>query len=371
MRILRVGQAAFAEEVLRGLEATGHTIAAVFCPPDAGPKPDPVKAAAIERGVPVHQFRTLKVPEARRAFEVADADLAALAYVTQIVPEPLLRIPGRTSICFHPSLLPRYRGGSAINWQLIRGETESGVTIFWPDAGIDTGPILLQRTAPIGPDDTAGTLYYRTLFPLGVRAVVDAVELIREDRAPRISQDESRASHDPLCRDEHAAIDWARPAAEVHDLIRGCDPQPGAHTAWRGERIRLYEPRRVEQALAHPPGTVVAVDGNGITIAAGDGAVRCARARNGGAKAAAVEFARALGIAPRARRGWAGLGPSRVPPSRAGPGCRAVPSAARGSRVRCRAPPRRAAGSSGSRRARGGCERARRRRTRPRRRDAG
>jgi methionyl-tRNA formyltransferase len=303
MRILLVGQAAFAEEVLRGLEAAGHTIAAVLCPPDAGSKPDPVKSAALERGVPLHQFRTLKIPEARRAFEEADADLGVLAYVTQIVPEPLLRIPRLTSICFHPSLLPRYRGGSAINWQLIRGETETGVTIFWPDAGVDTGPVLLQRKAPIGPDDTAGTLYYRTLFPLGVRAVLDAVELIREERAPRIAQDESRASHDPLCRDEHAAIDWARPAAEVHDLIRGCDPQPGAHTGWNGQRVRLYEPKRVGQVPAAPPGTVLAVDRDGLTIAAGEGAVRCARAREGGAKAAAGEVARVLGIACGTRLG--------------------------------------------------------------------
>src|SRR5215831_5397034 len=210
MRVLLVGQAAFAEEVLRGLEAAGDRIAAVVCPPDAGPKPDPVKAAALARELPVHQFRSLKVPEARRAFEDARADLAVLAYVTQIVPEPLLAIPRLTSICFHPSLLPRYRGGSAINWQLIRGETRTGVTVFWPDAGIDTGPILLQRDAAIGPDDTAGTLYYRTLFPLGVRTVLDAVELIREERAPRIPQDESQATYDPLCRDEHAPIDWRR-----------------------------------------------------------------------------------------------------------------------------------------------------------------
>src|SRR5882724_11972707 len=220
MRILLVGQAAFAEEVLRGLEAAGDTIAAVVCPPDAGPKPDPVKAAAHARGVPVHQFRSLKAPEARHAFAEARADLGVLAYVTQIVPEPLLAIPRLTSICFHPSLLPRYRGGSAINWQLIRGETETGVTVFWPDAGIDTGPILLQRRAPIAPDDTAGTLYYRTLFPLGVEVVLEAVTLIREGRAPRLPQDESQGTYDPLCRDEHAAIVWARPADEIYNLIR-------------------------------------------------------------------------------------------------------------------------------------------------------
>jgi len=301
VRILLVGQAAFAEEVLRGLIAAGDVVAAVVCPPDAGPKPDPLKAAALERGIPVHQFRSLKTPEARAAFESADADLGLLAYVTQIVPEPLLRIPRQTSLCFHPSLLPRYRGGSAIPWQLIRGETRTGVTVFWPDAGIDTGPILLQREEAVGPEDTAGTLYYKKLYPLGVRTCVDAVGLVREGRAPRVQQDEALATYDPLLTDAHAAIDWSRPVATVHDLIRGCDPQPGAHTSFGGTRLRLYDPHRVDGAGV--PGTVVAVDAAGITIAAQGGAVRCARARDGGAKAAAAEVARALGIAAGARLG--------------------------------------------------------------------
>ena len=296
MRILLIGQAAFAAEVLQGLEAAGDTIAAVVCPPDAGPKPDPVKAAALERSLPVHQFKSLKTAEARAAFEAARADLAVLAYVTQIVPEALLHVPSRTAICFHPSLLPRYRGGSAINWQLIRGETKTGVTVFWPDAGIDTGPILLQREAVIGPDDTAGSVYYQTLYPLGVRTVLDAVARIRDGSAPRVPQDEAHATHDPLCRDEHAQIDWSRPAGEVHDLIRGCDPQPGAYTEWHGTRLRLFESHRVSVAAGSAPGTVVALDDSGITIAASGGGVRCARARDGGKKDAAVAVARHLGI---------------------------------------------------------------------------
>src|SRR3989449_63880 len=304
MRILLVGQAAFAEEVLHGLEAAGDTIAAVVCPPGAGPKPDPLKAAALARGIPVHQFRSLKAPEARHTFAEARADLGVLAYVTQIVPEPLLHIPRLTSICFHPSLLPRYRGGSPIAWQLIRGETESGVTVFWPDAGTDTGPILLQRSAPVGPDDTAGSLYYKTLYPLGVRAVLDAVALVREGRAPRVPQDESRASYDPLCRDEHARIDWSRPAAEVHNLIRGCDPQPGAHTVWRGARLRLYEPRRVVGTAGAVPGTVLALGPEGLVVACGGGgAVRCTRARDGGTKAAAAEVAQTIGLPAGSRLG--------------------------------------------------------------------
>src|SRR5881398_657695 len=131
-------------------------MAGVVCPPDAPGKADPLKQAAEARGVPVHQFGSLKTPDARRAFEDARADLAALVYATQIVPEPLLRLPRLTSICFHPSLLPRYRGGSAIAWQLIRGETRTGVTVFWPDAGIDTGPEDVDAGPRLAPDQLPG-----------------------------------------------------------------------------------------------------------------------------------------------------------------------------------------------------------------------
>jgi len=302
VRILLVGQAAFAEQVLEGLLTAGDEIVGIVCPPDQGTKPDPVKAAGLAHGIPVHQFASLKTPDAARAFGDAKADLAILAYVTQIVPEPLLRLPRLTSICFHPSLLPRYRGGSAINWQLIRGETETGVTVFWPDAGVDTGPILLQRRASVGPDDTAGTLYYQTLFPLGVSTVLDAVRLIREGRAPRLTQDESVASHDGLCRDAQAAIDWTRPSAIVHDLVRGCDPQPGAHTGWRGGRLRCYDSHRVAGDAGTTPGTVLAVTADGMVVATGEGsAIRCARLRGGGAKAAAAQVAAAEGVGSGSR----------------------------------------------------------------------
>jgi len=304
VRILLFGQAAFAADVLQGLETAGDRIAAVVCPPDRGARPDPVKALALARGIPVHQLASLRTAEAREAAQAAAADLGVLAYVTQIVPETVLRIPRQTSICFHPSILPRYRGGSAINWQLINGEKTTGVTVFWPDAGIDTGPILLQREAVIGPDDTAGSLYFQTLFPLGIRAVLDAVALVRDGRAPRVPQDEARATYDPLCRDEHAAIDWSWPVGRVHDLIRGCDPQPGAHTTYRGTRVQLYDARRAPVADAtSAPGTVVALDGEGMTIAVTGGALRCGRARAGDGKDAAAGVAGALGLLVGARLG--------------------------------------------------------------------
>ena len=304
MRILLVGQAAFAEKVLEGLVGAGDDVVAVVCPPDKGDKPDPVKAAALARGITVHQFPSLKRPEARAAFEAADADLGLLAYVTQIVPEALIGIPRQGTLCFHPSLLPKYRGGSAIPWQLINGETRTGVTVFWTDPGIDTGPILLQREATAGPDDTAGSLYYQTLFPLGVQACLDAVALVRAGNPPRVAQDERLASYDPLLADAHAVIDWTRPARVVHDLVRGCDPNPGAHTTWQGRVLRFFEPRRTgDGAGGAPAGSVVAIDGDGIAVAAGDGLVRCKRLRADGAKAAATEVAAAVGLGPGAQLG--------------------------------------------------------------------
>ena len=123
------------------------------------------------------------------------------------------------------------------------GDRETGLSIFWTDAGIDTGPVLLQKRIPIGPEDTAGSLYFNRLFPLGVEAIAESVDLIKAGRAPRLVQDESLATYEPLCNDRVAGIDWGKPAAEVHNLIRGCDPQPGAYSFYRGKKVRLFEAR--------------------------------------------------------------------------------------------------------------------------------
>jgi methionyl-tRNA formyltransferase len=298
-----VGQAAFAEQVLEGLLVAGDEVPAVVCPPDKGSKPDPVKAAAVRHGIAVRQFANLKGPDARAAFEEAGADLALLAYVTQIVPEPLLGVPRLGTLCFHPSLLPKYRGGSAIPWQLIKGEARSGVTVFWTDAGIDTGPILLQREAPVAPNDTAGSLYYQTLFPLGVQACLDAVALVRAGSPPRLAQDDALATYDPLLTDAHALIAWDRPARAVHDLIRGCDPSPGAHTRCGEQVVRCFEPVQMTEPTTAAPGTVLRIDGDGLVVAAADGVVRVKRLRADGAKAPAVDVAAAIGLVAGARLG--------------------------------------------------------------------
>ena len=296
MRIVLIGQAAFAQQVLDGLRERGHEVVAVYCPPDAaGGKPDPVKARALECDIPVFQHRSLKAPEAAREVADLDAELGVMAYVTQIVPPAVIDMPRHGSICFHPSLLPRYRGGTAIPWQIIRGETRTGVTVFWADAGIDTGPILLQKEATIGPDDTAGSLYYNTLFPLGVDAVLESVDLIAAGRAPRIEQDESRATYDPLCRDEHAQVNWSLPVDEVYNLIRGCDPQPGAFAMRGPDKIRLYDARKVD-LTGVAPGVLADIGEAGMVIGAAGGAIRIRRVRANGKKVTAAEAAAVVGL---------------------------------------------------------------------------
>src|SRR6185369_9571444 len=281
LKLVVIGQAAFGEQVFSGLRARGHDVAAVYAPQDTAERPDPLAAAARAAGVSCRQPPSYKPDAVRDEVGALAPDLMILAYVTQIVPLALAEVPRLGSICFHPSLLPRYRGGSAINWALIAGERETGVSVFWVDAGIDTGPLLLQRPVPIDPDDSAGSLYYGKIVPAGVAVVLDSVASIDAGRAPRIVQDESRATYEPLCRDVHARVDWSRPASTVHDLVRGCDPQPGAFaTTAGGAQVRLYESRRAGDTTVAdaPPGTVLAADG-ASTIATGDGAIRLGKAR--------------------------------------------------------------------------------------------
>ncbi|HJU11794.1 MAG TPA: methionyl-tRNA formyltransferase, partial [Candidatus Binataceae bacterium] len=235
MRVVLIGQAAFAAKALEVLRERGDQIVHVFAPPDpAEGRADLLKVKALEMGIPISQPSSFRSDSAFGHFKSLDAELAILAFVTIIVPERILYAPSRNSICFHPSLLPRHRGASAIAWTLIQGDSETGVTWFWPDKGIDTGPILMQRRTPVGPNDTTGSLYFNSLFPLGIETLRDALSLIETGKAPRIVQDEGRATYEPICRDEHARVDFGKSGQEVHNLIRGCDPQPGAYAFLNG-----------------------------------------------------------------------------------------------------------------------------------------
>jgi methionyl-tRNA formyltransferase len=292
LRIILIGQAAFAEKTLDKLVSKGEDVLAVFCFPDApGGKIDPVKQRALQLGIPVHQHKTLKTPEVTEQFVSLKADLAILAFVSQIIPPPVFNAPRFGSICYHPSLLPKYRGRTAINWALIRGETVTGLTIFWLDKGIDTGPILLQKEVQVAPDDTTGTLYFNKLFPLGIEAIADAVDLIKAGNPPRIAQDESKATYDPPCGDEHAKIDWNKPAQEVYNLIRGCDPQPGAHTTHNGRMVRLFDARLQKGANSASAGQVTGIGSEDIAIALNGGTLSVRRMRGDGGKITAAQFA--------------------------------------------------------------------------------
>lgn len=280
MRIALIGQAAFAERTLEVLHARGDEIVHVFAPPDApGGRPDPLKAKALAMGLSLSQPATFKSDEAYEQFRALDADLLVMAFVTLIVPERILYAPRFKSICFHPSLLPRHRGASAINWTLIMGDTHAGVTWFWPDKGIDTGPVLVQRSEPIRDEDTVGSLYFNRLFPMGIETLAEALKLIESGQPPVIAQDESRATYEPPCRDEHAKVDFTREARAVFNLVRGCDPQPGAFADLNGERLRLYEPVLENRKSESAPGTIVSIDTAGMRIALKDATMIIRRVR--------------------------------------------------------------------------------------------
>ena len=279
MRIVLIGQATFGADVLKGLLAKGRSVVRVFCPPDRGAKQDALKEAALAANLPVFQPRHLRDQEAYDEMVSLNPDLAVLAFVTDIAPEKLLAVPKLGSICYHPSILPKYRGSSAINWAIINGETRTGLTIFWVDAGIDTGDIILQKEVEVGPEETTGEVYFNKLYPLGVEAMIEAVDLIAEGKAPHLPQDHGLSTYDPPCDERVAGLDWAKPGREVFNFIRGCDPQPGATTTFRGEKVKLYNARFLEEAHEKAPGEILEVTDKGLKVAVQGNAVLITRFR--------------------------------------------------------------------------------------------
>jgi methionyl-tRNA formyltransferase len=279
MRIALIGQAAFGADVLKGLIERGHQVVGVFCPPDRGSKIDPIKDAAQTARVPVFQPSRMKDPQAYEQMASLNPDLAVLAFVTDIVPGKVLAVPNLGSICYHPSILPKYRGASAINWAVINGERESGLTIFWVDEGIDTGDILLQKKVEIGPNETTGEVYFNKLYPLGVEACLEAVDLVFQGKAPRIPQDHSLSTYDPPCDEKVAALNWNQPGRKVFDFIRGCDPQPGATTTFKGEQVKVYNASFLMADHTAQPGEILEVSDKGIKVAVSGAALFITRFR--------------------------------------------------------------------------------------------
>jgi len=298
MRIVLIGQAAFGAKVLERLLERNETVVAVYAPPDRpGGRTDPLKDAAIPRNINVFQPNTYKDDAVFAEYTALNPDLTVMAFVTDIIPERFFDVPTQGTINYHPSLLPRHRGASAINWAVIMGDSKTGLSIFWPDGGIDTGMILLQKEVNIGPNDTTGSVYFNHLFPMGVDAILESIDLIKAGNAPKIPQDEAGATYEPPCDDRVAGIDWNTPADELYNLVRGCDPQPGAFALLNGEKVRFYGARRIKEAAAEAPGSILKIDDKGIHVALSEGRLVVGKVRPvKGGKVAAAEFAAEKGL---------------------------------------------------------------------------
>jgi methionyl-tRNA formyltransferase len=307
MRIVVHGQQAFGKAVLEALLKRGENVVAVYGAPEKpGQKADPLKEAALAAGLPIHQPVSYRKPEVWEEFRALKPDLQVMAFVTLFVPEDFLNIPTYGSIQYHPSLLPKYRGPSAINWPIIQGDTETGLSIFWPDNGLDTGDVLLQKKTQISPDDSLGSVYFDRLFPMGVEAMLESVDLVKAGKAPRIKQDERMATYEGRCTGDNARIDWGKPWRQIHNLIRGCNPAPGAWTTLDGKNLQIFEsktlPARDPKGIAGKMGEIVAVDGDGFTVVCADGRIQVLRVKPAdGSKVTAGEFAKTANLATGTR----------------------------------------------------------------------
>ncbi|MCC6749812.1 MAG: methionyl-tRNA formyltransferase [Deltaproteobacteria bacterium] len=273
--IVFMGSPEFSVPALRTLHER-HRVLAVVTQPDR-PKgrgrelqAPAVKLVAEDLGLPVLQPPKLRHPEARAELQKLGADLFVVVAFGQILSPAVLAIPPLGCLNIHASLLPRYRGAAPMQWAILRGERESGVTIMQMDAGVDTGPILLQESVTIGEQETAGTLHDR-LAPLGAELLVRALERLAAGDLPATPQEEGLATHAPLLKKEDGRVDFSRSARDVDCWIRGMDPWPGAFVQWEGETVKVFRSRCDVGEGA--PGEILLVDHRGVLVACGEGAV--------------------------------------------------------------------------------------------------
>lgn len=305
MRVAITGQQAFGKAALDAFLERGDTVVAVFCAPEKG-RPDPLRLAGEAAGIPTHMFAKLTSPEALDALRAAKADIGVMAYVTQFVSQDFCNVPTHGTIQFHPSRLPLHRGASAMSWSIILGRDETGFTIFRPSDGLDEGPVILMRTVPITPDDTLGTLYFGKVFPLGVAGLLEAADLVLAGQATATPQIENGATYEGIIGDAESEVHWTTHVDQVYDLIRGCDPAPGAWTTYDGKRLFLFDvekrPARTFGVVkGKKMGQIVSADEEGVAIQAQGGTILARRVRlEGGKKVAAaeagLEIGRRLGV---------------------------------------------------------------------------
>ena len=302
MRIAFIGHHDFGKAALEAFIARGDTVAGVFCAPEKpGDKPDPVRLAAEARGLPLYQPRSLRNGAAVQAMRALDADLAVMAYVLQFASQDFVNAPRHGTIQYHPSLLPLHRGPSSISWPIALGATTTGLTIFRPTDGLDEGPVILQRSVAIGPDDTLGDVYFKQLFPLGVQALLEASTLVVSGKHTEQPQDEALASYEGWFHEEESRVHWGNHVDQIYNLIRACNPAPGAWTTIAGEKVFLFDCRKRPISrhgqIRGKPGEITAITADAIVFDAHGGEIEVRRVRpDGGAKMGAGEFARARGL---------------------------------------------------------------------------
>ncbi len=302
LKVAIFGQAPFGRDVTVRLAEAGHEIVGVHVPPDGGGRPDPLAVAADENGWPLFRYKGYRrkgvaIPERVDEYLALGADLNVMPFTTVLLPPEITDSPKHGSVCFHPSILPAFRGGAALSWQIFEGATESGISIFQPDEGVDTGPLYLQKAGvPIEPSDTMASLYFDKLYPIGVDGMVEVVNAIAAGTAKLTPQAEEGASHQGLVDDEVARLDLGWDLAKLEQRIRGCDPSPGAWLERGGAPLRLFGcavDSRSEGGDA--PGTVLSVGEDGLILAVRGGSIRIQKVRGAAGKVTAAESGLAVG----------------------------------------------------------------------------
>ena len=295
MRIVLHGQQAFGQAVLEKLLERGEDVVAVCCAPTKEGKPEDVLASyAREKGLPVHQPASWKTPEALALMESFEADVCMMAYVLLFVPEAVLNAPKHGTFQYHPSLCPLHRGPSSINWPIAMGKAHTGLSIFWPDDGLDEGPIMLQKTCAIGPDETLGDVYFKKLFPMGVDAMLEGLDLVKSGVIIKHDQRLESGTYEGWFGKNEAAIDWSLPVENVYNIIRASNPAPGAWTTTAGKILNVYDCARV--VGAGKAGDVVEINSEGIIVQAEGGRILIKRVKSDGEKVSAVDWAVTAGV---------------------------------------------------------------------------
>jgi len=304
VKIAIIGQQDFGKAVLEAFLARGDEIAGVFCAPEKeGAKADPLKAAALEKGLKIFQFQSLRNKEALDAMRALNADIGIMAFVLQFAPQEFVKIPKKGTIQYHPSLLPKYRGPSSINWPIIRGDSKTGLSIFRPTDGLDEGPVILQKETPLSADDTLGSVYFDRLFPMGVAAMIEAADLVMAGKHRETAQDETRASYEGWCRAAEAKINWASHVDFIYNLIRGCNPAPGAWTTLNGKKLQIFDSRkqlfRTFGAVKGKVGEISEIGAASFFVTAQGGRIEVLKAKHeDGKKVSAAELVAQNGLTP-------------------------------------------------------------------------